>query len=258
MKRGTLVGMQSIQLRRINNKGKLTLRFVWDILSREDGPEKLLIETWGAKPKGYVKCFTSKASLARYIKARIAKSTAGSDGSDIDITLTGEDSYTVYNESVDMLENASRTSDAKVAKIRLNIGGVGSWDEESCLSKTICRALGCSEWRLTANELSQGIIRRVSNSIVNDRKNDWINSIGEAHQFFADEEFAVMDDVMGVGESIKHPIISAEDVRVMINAIDIKQVELEKINKEERTEDDLIAEAIDSAIERPLEWGGWA
>ncbi len=44
--------VQSLQFRRKNKQGKMTLRYVWDVVSRTDSPARMLIETWGGKPDG--------------------------------------------------------------------------------------------------------------------------------------------------------------------------------------------------------------
>lgn len=142
------INTHSIQLRKLNDKGRHTLRFVWDIVSRTDSPNRLLIETWGGKAAGYAKQFTNDNAVTNYLAKRLANSTNAedklkigmSDNNIVDIKVIGIDTVNVSDADADKSE--TRLSDhiltlptAQAVRESLQIEDDSDWHDNACLAR---------------------------------------------------------------------------------------------------------------------------
>ena len=118
----------SMQVRKANDRGRYTLRYVFDVISRTDSPQVLMLETWGGHNKGYAALHGDLSSARNHITRRLTKIAQGNKGicegrsGDIDIVITDRSEFyltedggdtnrikTIMNASVRGLEAALLT-----------------------------------------------------------------------------------------------------------------------------------------------------
>lgn len=250
------LSIQSLQLRKINKSGRKTLRMVWDIVSRNDSPARLLIESWGGKPDGYIKCFPTDLVLGKYLSARIAKTAKGATDEELDLVMVGDEEYKVEGCAT----NLSRTMSAENhenAKLRIKINGSKTdWDEDACLNKTISGLVDFDDSEMSANKLVEALASRVKSTFK--RGGTYHEQVLAIHEFMKDvgESF---DDVIGTGEVIEYPPMDRERIAGVIQLADNLRTKIDitaPVDKAVETSHEPIPP--EPEVIRGEAWGGWA
>ncbi len=251
--------IQSLQFRRMNKTGRMTLRMAWDVLSREDATVRCLIETWGGKPDGYIKCFPTDLVLGDYLSKRIAKSASGVvKDEDIDLTMVGAEMYIISGEC-NNLNKAMDAQNHENAKMRMNIKGIKTtWDEEACLNKTLSGLVEFGDVDVSADTLTQAMAGRVRDTFRNmGGYNEQLISIHEFMQSTAEG----LDDVLGDGEAVSYAPMDRERIVEIIQLAEGLREKLiaSKPTLTTSTSKSTTAEYIpEPEINRGEAWGGWA
>lgn len=244
--------VQSLQFRRRNKQGKMTLRYVWDVLSRKDSPARMLIESWGGKPDGYIRTFGTELLLGNYLSGRIAKGADSAEDENIGLAMVGEADWKVQGW-LKNLGKALKADNHEKAKLRLQITGAKStWDDEACFNKTMSGIVDFDDEFVTCDQLNQAMASRVKATFkVGGNYADNIISIDEFMTSANDD----LSDVLG-GEKVVYPPMDRERIAEAIQLADgLREKMAVSAVVKEPTSEIHIPEPV---IERGSEWGGWA
>jgi len=245
--------VQSLQFRRRNGHGKMTLRYVWDVISRTDATTRMLIESWGGKPDGYIKTFRTDLLLGKYLSGRIAKSSMNALDENIDLEMVGDAEYSVIGP-LKNLGKALEASNHEKAKLRLQIVGADdAWDSEACFNKTMFGIIDLDDETVTCNQLNQGMASRVKATFKSGGKYaDNILAIDEFMTSAKDD----LADVLG-GEPVSHSPMDGDRIKEIIQLADglrDKMVASSVTTIESKAE----IHIPEPSVIRGSEWGGWA
>ncbi len=246
--------VQSLQFRRRNKQGKMTLRYVWDVVSRTDSPARMLIESWGGKPDGYIKTFGTDLILGKYLSGRIAKGSAGADDMDIGLDMVGDADYKVHGPLTN-LGKALEATNHENAKLRLQVVGADTkWDDDACLNKVVHEILDFEDEGITCDKLNQAMASRVRVSFK--AGGEYAANIIAIDNFMtsADDDFS---DVLG-GEATVYAPTDRERIAEVIQMADglrDKMAVSSSVAHKEPTPELIIPEPV---IDRGVGWGGWA
>lgn len=249
------ISIQSLQFRRVNAAGNKTLRFVWDVVSRDDCSPKLLIETWGGRPDGYIKSFSTDLILGNYLSKRVAKAAMGAADNDIELTMVGAEDYIVTGAATN-LEKAMDAENHENAKLRLGATAKDVWDSDACLNKTIFGIIDFDEPQLTANGLVQAMASRV--------KTVFKKGGTFTEQMIAIDDFMKLpdnslDDVLATGEEIDYPPMDRERIAEIIQVADgLREGLSVTVEATVTMEPEPVAVHLNDPVIRGAEWGGWA
>lgn len=245
--------VQSLQFRRRNKSGNMSLRYVWDVVSRTDSPARMLIETWGGKPDGYIKAFKTDLQLGKYLSGRVAKGAAGADDTEIELNMIGDEDYVVVGPLVN-LGRALEANNHEKAKLRLKITGVDdSWDSDACLNKAVSGIVDYDEESMTCNELNQAMASRVKSTFK--RGGNYAENILAINEFMISGEDD-MSDVLG-GEPVVYKPMDRERIAEVIQLADGLRENMKISPPEVKTPSPDI-HIPEPEIIRGTEWGGWA
>ncbi len=249
------LGIQSLQFRRMNKRGRKTMRMVWDVVSRNDSPKRLLIETWGGKPDGYIKCFATDLILGNYLSGRIAKSAKEAKDDDIELSMVGDNEYEVIGPATNLMK-AMQATNHENAKMRLKISGANEdWDEDACLNKTLYGIIDFDDDGFSRDKLTQGMASRIKSTFKAGGEyqehlssiHEFLNGAGDLSDVLGDEE---VDDT-------EWPPMDRERIAEVIQLADSlreKLVTSEPTLKASTT----VAHTPEPEIIRGERWGGWA
>lgn len=246
--------VQSLQFRRRNKQGKLTLRYVWDVVSRADSPARMLIESWGGKPDGYIRTFGTDLLLGKYLSGRVAKGSAGAPEGDLDLDLVGAEDYKVHG-SLKNLGKALEADNHEKAKLRLHITGADDeWDEHACLNNTIDGIVDFDDEGITCNQLNQAMASRVKATFKREGK--------YAENIIAIDNFMTsatndLSDVLG-GEATVYAPMDRERIAEVIQVADGLREKMAVSAFTTHREPPPKVIPPEPVIERGAEWGGWA
>lgn len=251
--------VQSLQFRRRNKQGKMTLRYVWDVVSRADAPARMLIESWGGKPDGYIRTFGTDLLLGKYLSGRIAKGAAGSEDEDIDLDFVGACNYQVSG-SLRNLGKALEADNHEKAKLRLQITGAeDEWDEHACLNNTVDGIVNFDDDGVTCNQLNQAMASRVKATFK--RGGEYAKHVIAIDDFMTSAKDD-LSDVLG-GEATTYAPVDRERISEVIQLADGLREKMGEISVERPEPPGVIPPppkvAIpEPVIERGTAWGGWA
>ncbi len=260
---GAKFSVQSLQFRRMNPaKEKKTMRHVWDILSRDDRPHKLLIETWGGKPDGYIKCFETDIQLGRYLSARIAKSAKGFPDADLDLRLVGEAEFAVGGDEF-KLRSAMSTDKDENAQMRLGIKGIpDTWDEAACFDKTLSGLFDFDDPHVVTDTLTAAMAGRVKSTFK--PAGSWVEQLMAINEFITAPDNS-LSDVLSTGAVMEYPPMDRKRIAEVIQIADglrdkmvTSAMTLPKEEEDEPFDDQSIEAVLESEYTRPESWGGWA
>lgn len=247
------LSIQSLQFRRKNKAGRKTLRMVWDIVSREDAPTRLLIESWGGKPDGYIKSFQTDLILGNYLSKRIAKAALKANDEELDLSLVGDAEYQVEGPASN-IKKALEAPNHEVAKMRMEIQGAREeWDEDACLNNTLFGIINFDDPVMSRDNLTQAMASRVK--IAFKQRGEYKEHLLSIHDFlkYSGDD---MDDVLG-GEALEYQPMDRERIAEVIQLADglrEKIVTSEPILKTPTT----VIHTPEPEIIRGESWGGWA
>lgn len=246
--------VQSLQFRRRNKQGKMTLRYVWDVISRTDSPARMLIESWGGKPDGYIRTFGTDLLLGNYLSGRIAKGANSAEDEDIGLEMVGDADWKVQG-SLKNLGKALEADNHEKAKLRLQITGArDTWDDEACFNKTLFGIIDFDDEFVTCNQLNQAMASRVKSTFK--RGGNYADNIISIDEFMTSAKDD-LSDVLG-GESVAYPPMDRERIAEVVQLADgLREkmvVSRPEVNKTTNPE----IHIPESEIERGSEWGGWA
>ena len=249
--------VQSLQFRRRNPSGKMTMRYVWDVISREDAPNRMLIETWGGKPDGYIRAFGTDLLLGKYLSGRIAKGSSGADTTELDIRMVGAEEYSVAGP-LNRLGMALEASNHEKAKMRLNISGADDeWDSDACFNKTMSGIIDFDD-EISCDQLTQAMASRIKATFK--RGGNYAEMILAMNEFMTstpDDLSDVLDAVTGTGVMTLYDPMDEERIMKVIEMADGLRDNLEvAAHVTKPPPPDL--HAPEPVIERGTEWGGWA
>lgn len=249
------LGIQSLQFRRANKSGRKTMRMVWDIVSRDDSAKRLLIETWGGKPDGYIKCFATDLLLGNYLSGRIAKSTKDAKSDEIEFDLVGDKEHDVEG-SATLLSKAIAATNHENAKLRAKIvGSKVDWDEGACLSNTLYDLTTFDDVELTVDKLTQAMASRVK--LTFKRAGSYKEHLSSIHEFMnvADDLSDVLDPTELAAKS--WPLMDRERIAEVIQSADgMRNMMIG--NAAVVSNPDPVIHTPEPAVIRGESWGGWA
>ena len=234
----------------------MTLRYVWDVVSRADSPARMLIESWGGKPDGYIRTFTTDLLLGKYLSGRIAKGAAGTKDDDLDMDLVGACSYVVRGP-LRNLGRALKADNHEKAKLRLQITGAeDAWDEHPCLNNVVDGIVGFDDDGVTCDQLNQAMASRVKASFK--KGGEYASHVLAINDYMISGEDD-LSDVLG-GEATTYAPMDKERIAEVIQVADglrekMAVVSLEPSPSPSPSRETVISEPV---IERGAEWGGWA
>lgn len=245
------VSVASLQLRRKNKAGRMTLRYVWDVVGREDSPLRLLVETWGGKPDGYIKCFDTDLILGNYLSGRIAKASVGASDHEVSLDIVGDTDFVVSGDK-HRLEAALHSENHENAKLRLKISGANvDWDENSCLNHTLSGIVGFGDIAET-NEFTQALASRIRKTF---KAGGEFKQHLHSMNVFMVAAGTTLDDVLSEEEEVSHEPMDRERLAEIIQVADHMRSRRSVTRPGTPTEPPVIVEP---EIIRGNEWGGWA
>ena len=249
--------VQSLQFRRRNKQGKMTLRYVWDVVSRTDSPVRMLIESWGGKPDGYIRTFGTDLLLGKYLSGRIAKGAAGAADEDLDMDFVGEEKYEVHGP-LRNLGRALKADNHEKAKLRLQITGAeDAWDEHACLNNTVDGIGNFDDDGVTCDQLNQAMASRVKASFK--KGGEYATHIIAIDDFMTSAKD--LSDVLG-GEATTYAPVDRERISEIIQLADGLREKMDEVSVERPEPPPGVAPPAppipEPVIERGTAWGGWA
>ena len=246
--------VQSLQFRRRNGQGKMTLRFVWDVVSRKDSPARMLIESWGGKPDGYIRTFGTDLLLGKYLSARIAKGATGAEDDDIDLNMVGAEDYVIVGPLTN-LGKALEADNHEKAKLRLQITGADdTWDNDACLNKVMSGIVDFDDELITCDKLNQAMASRVKAAFK--RGGEYAAHVLAINEFMISGEDD-LSDVLG-GEATTYAPMDRERIAEVIQMADGLREKMVTSSTVSHVSDLPKVVVPEPVIERGVEWGGWA
>lgn len=250
-------GTVSLQLRKKNAKGNCTLRYVWDVISREDSRDVALVETWGGNSKGYIQHFDSAILLERYLLCRLKKATASTPSEDMELKIIGQAQFAVKGCG-SLLGEALESPNHEVALMRMNIKSTtgDGWNENVCLAAHLSLPVSIVE-PISSDEFSQAMCRRIKQTFVSSENQGgtWVENMIAVASFMMPTND--MGDVLG-GEKEVFPLYDSEFFKSVLVKVDVMEVGAVTLPENATKYKEKIVEPVEEALNRGENWGEWS
>lgn len=261
---------RTLRVFRLNDRGKMPMTHVFDIIRRPDGRRALLVETWGGFNKGYAKEFDSEGDTLAYLAKRLNKIVRPADATIVLGTLKDEQTKITMDEghfrvvhsavpfgpALEEFTDELMTKPFKISTPKVYGSMIGyeetGWDQSNNIGKILDQARDI-DVNPTLLELGAALITRVS--LCAEARD--IATMGDsiaAIESFIEAPTEPGEEKMFAGDFVKAFTMSANMMRKHKPIAENTESTPKKVSEEVLTEEE--KDAIHSAEYKS--WGAWS